>query len=166
MSVSTGQCFVCGDGIVSPGVPGISSDVLFGVCQRCSDRELLEEGGTIYLLRHEPKDGLFPLGTIRVTAAALGALERARQQTWDFLARHVHGDWGEIGRLEETVITEEEVLRGAAATDEDAKLNKVTLHHQRGRLLSIYRTAAGERLWLITELGDVTETVVLTPEEY
>ena len=139
---------------------------LVGVCQRCSDRELLDEGGTIYALRQEPKDALFPVGTISVTAGAIRALERARQQTWDFLARHVQGDWGEIGRLEGTVVTEEEVRGGVAVTDDDAKLNKVTLHNRLGRLLSGYRTAAGEDLLLITELGDGAETVVMLPEEY
>src|SRR5581483_1799814 len=103
MSVLTGQCCVCGGEIVAQGVPGVSCDTLFGVCQRCSDSELLEEGGTIYLLREELADGLFPVGTIRVTARAIQALERSSQQTWDFLARHVQGDWGELGRLEETV---------------------------------------------------------------
>jgi hypothetical protein len=92
----------------------------------------LEEGGAIYLLRQEPRDALFPVGTIRVTAGAVEVLERARQQTWDFLTRHVKGDWGEFGRLEGTAVTEEEVREGAAVTDDDAKLNKIALHHRRG----------------------------------
>ena len=63
----------------------------------------------------------------------------------EFLSRHVRGDWGELPR-------------------EDKDENKLSL--EKGfRLLSSYRTIAGDRLWVITE-ADRSVTTLLLPEEY
>ena len=88
---------------------------------------------------------LFSLGQIVSTPGALGALARANQQPHDFLNRHAAGDWGELG-------------------DEDEAENKYSLEHG-VRILSSYKTAAGEKLWLITE-SDRSVTTLLLPEEY
>ena len=88
---------------------------------------------------------LFPLGQIVATPGALAALERAKQPPTCFLARHAIGDWGE---LEATDVAE----------------NRYSLIHG-FRLLSSYRTDAGEKLWIITE-ADRSATTLLLPEEY
>ena len=88
---------------------------------------------------------LFPLGRIVATPGALDALARANQQPDDFLNRHTVGDWGELG-------------------GEDKAENKYSLEHG-FRILSSYKTAAGEKLWLITE-SDRSVTTLLRPEEY
>ena len=87
---------------------------------------------------------LFPLGQIVVTPGAINALTRANQKPQDFLVRHVNGNWGELSK-------------------EDQAENDYSLQHG-FRLLSSYRTATGEQLWLVTE-ADRTITLLL-PEEY
>jgi hypothetical protein len=87
----------------------------------------------------------FPLGQIVATPGALAELERAKQPPTCFLARHAIGDWGE---LEPTDVAE----------------NEYSVAHG-FRLLSSYRTDAGDRLWIITE-ADWSATTVLLPEEY
>ena len=88
---------------------------------------------------------LFPLGRIVATPRALAALERAKQPAACFVSRHAIGDWGE---LEPTDVAESEysVAHGL-------------------RLLSSYRTDAGERLWIITE-ADRLATTLFLPEQY
>ena len=87
---------------------------------------------------------LFPLGQIVATPGALAALERAKQPPTCFLARHAIGDWGELD-------------------PSDVAENKYSLVHG-FRLLSSYRTDAGETLWIITE-ADRSATLLL-PDEY
>ncbi len=87
----------------------------------------------------------FSLGQIVATPGALEALARANQQPECFLNRHVSGDWGELSH-------------------EDKAENEYSL--QNGfRILSSYKTAAGDKLWLITE-ADRSVTTFLLPEEY
>ena len=88
---------------------------------------------------------LFPLGRIVATPGALDALARANQSPQEFLNRHVTGDWGELG-------------------EEDKAENNYSLKHG-FRILSSYKTTAGEKLWLITE-SDRSLTTLLQPEEY
>ena len=88
---------------------------------------------------------LFPLGYIVATPGALDALARANQSPQEFLNRHVTGDWGELG-------------------NEDKAENNYSLKHG-FRILSSYKTAAGEKLWLITE-SDRSLTTLLQPDEY
>ena len=49
-------------------------------------------------------------------------------------------------------------------SDEDRKENNYSLEHG-FRLLSAYRTHAGDKLWIITE-SDRSVTTLLLPEEY
>lgn len=88
---------------------------------------------------------LFELGRIVATPGALAALERALQKPQEFIDRHVAGDWGEVPQ-EDKVENEVSLLNGY-------------------RLLSAYRTAMGERLWILTE-ADRSLTTILLPQEY
>ena len=91
------------------------------------------------------KQPAFELGQIVATPGALAALKKAGQQPGEFLTRHVHREWGELD-------------------DEDRRENEYSLEHG-FRLLSAYRTNAGDRLWIITE-SDRSATTILLPEEY
>jgi len=97
-------------------------------------------------MQHTTKSPLFSLGQIVATPGALAALEKAGHTPQEFLSRHLQGDWGEL-------------------SDEDRTENELTL--QRGfRLLSSYRTNAGDtKIWVITE-ADRSATTILLPEEY
>ena len=88
---------------------------------------------------------LFPLGRIVATPGALQALEASGEQPSVFLDRHVAGDWGELD-------------------DEDKRENDLSLRNGL-RILSAYTTAAGEKIWIITE-ADRSATTLLLPEEY
>jgi hypothetical protein len=68
---------------------------------------------------------LFPLGQVVATPGALAALEKAGQQPQEFLARHVHGDWGDL-------------------CDEDRNENRLSLE-QGFRLLSSYAFISAPR---------------------
>jgi hypothetical protein len=63
----------------------------------------------------------------------------------EFLDRHVRGDWGEVSKAD------------ARLNDDAVKVGE--------RILSAYKTSAGERLWIITE-ADRSSTCLLLPEEY
>ncbi len=88
---------------------------------------------------------LFPPGDIVATPGALEALEEAGQDPWEFLSRHLVGDWGELD-------------------PHDVRENELSL--QEGfRLLSSYQTSKGKKLWIITE-SDRSVTTILLPSEY
>jgi hypothetical protein len=87
----------------------------------------------------------FSLGSLVATPAALEALGRAGQAPAEFLARHAAGDWGEVDAT-------------------DRKLNDAAVKAGE-RLLSAYKTKAGERIWIITE-ADRSSTCILLPDEY
>lgn len=96
-------------------------------------------------MKQTTKQPLFPLGQIVATPGALAALQKAGQEPHEFLSQHMCGEWGDL-------------------PDEDRKENQFSL--ERGfRLLSSYRTAAGEKVWVITE-ADRSATTLLLPEEY
>ena len=42
------------------------------------------------------KSGLFKPGRILASPACLEELERAGQNLWEFMARHIAGDWGVV----------------------------------------------------------------------
>ena len=86
------------------------------------------------------KQPAFELGQIVATPGALAALKKAGQQPGEFLTRHVNRE-----------------------PDEDRKENDYSLEHG-FRLLSAYRTTAGDKLWIFTE-SDRSVTLLL-PEEY
>jgi len=91
------------------------------------------------------KQPAFELGQIVATPGALAAIKKAGQQPGEFLTRHINRDWGDLDA-------------------EDRKENEYSLEHG-FRLLSAYKTNAGDRLWIITE-ADRSVTTLLLPEEY
>ena len=87
----------------------------------------------------------FSLGQIVATPGALSVLQRAGQSAQEFLARHAVGDWSDLDA-------------------HDRRENALAVR-EGFRLLSAYRTTAGERLWIITE-ADRSVTTLLLPDEY
>ena len=91
------------------------------------------------------KQPLFALGRLVATPGALELLTRAEQTPLEFLAQHSRGDWGEC-------------------CSEDAKENDFSV--KAGfRILSVYSTRTGEKIWIITE-ADRSVTTLLLPSEY
>jgi hypothetical protein len=91
------------------------------------------------------REALFPLGQVVATPGALAALEKAGQTPFEFIARHLRGDWGDLD-------------------ESDRKENELSL--KKGfRLMSSYTTNAAEKIWIITE-ADRSSTTLLLPEEY
>ena len=85
----------------------------------------------------------FRLGRIVATPNALSQLPN--EEILRGVQRHQSGDWGDVG-------------------DEDRQENELSLK-EGFRLLSVYRTAAGVKFWIITE-ADRSATTVLLPEDY
>jgi len=88
---------------------------------------------------------LFRLGRIVATPGALEALAGSGQDAQLFLERHASGDWGQLD-------------------EHDHAENDYSLAYG-FRILSSYRTAAGETIWIITE-ADRSSTCLLRPDEY
>ena len=88
---------------------------------------------------------LFPLGRTVATPGALKTLEESGESPGFFLSRHQRGDWGDVCK-------------------EDGRENEFSLLNN-ARLMSIYETAKGDKLWLITE-ADRSVTTILLPEDY
>ena len=87
----------------------------------------------------------FALGRVTATPEALRAFEKAEQLPAAFLDRHANGDWGEV-------------------PDEDTQENEFSVQHGL-RIISVYTTSAGEKMWVITE-ADRSSTTILLPSEY
>lgn len=84
---------------------------------------------------------LFELGRTVATPGALAALEDADQLPWDFLGRHVKGDWGNL-------------------PPEDIQENEFSLENG-FRLFSAYHTSKGVRIYVITEYDRSVTTILL-----
>ena len=93
---------------------------------------------------------LFPLGKLLATPGALQALAESGENPVQFLDRHINGDWGEVD-ANDGQMNDEAVKDGS-------------------RILSIYQTAKGVRIWIITEAADDSgsrsATTILLPNEY
>jgi hypothetical protein len=87
----------------------------------------------------------FSIGELVATPGALETLADAGQSPMVFVARHIRGDWGDC-------------------CPEDRQANEDALRDGE-RLLSVYRTSMGVKIWVITE-ADRSSTCVLLPEEY
>ena len=87
----------------------------------------------------------FALGETFITPGAQEALDIAGETPIQFLRRHMSADWGEV-------------------SEDDAKENELSLTDG-FRLLSAYRTAKGQKIWIITE-ADRSATTILLPSEY
>ena len=88
---------------------------------------------------------LFPLGRTVATPGALKTIDEAGESPSFFLSRHQRGDWGDV-------------------CPEDARENEFSVLND-FRVMSIYETEKGDKLWLITE-ADRSATTILLPEEY
>lgn len=88
---------------------------------------------------------LFELGQVVITPAAERALIEAGTEADAFLARHHNGDWGNLDK-------------------EDRDENWIALD-KRYRIISVYLTSTGSKIWIITE-RDRSTTTILLPEEY
>ncbi len=88
----------------------------------------------------------FALGQTYITPGAEEALLIAGQTEIEFLRRHMSCDWG------------------SELSEEDVQENELSLK-EGFRLLSAYRTAKGQKLWIITE-ADRSATTILLPSEY
>ena len=93
---------------------------------------------------------LFRLGQTVATPGAIDALQKAGQSPWEFLSRHVAGDWGTV-------------------CDEDKAANETSLKDG-SRILSAYALNTDVKIWVITEAEDDhskrASTTILLPEEY
>ena len=85
------------------------------------------------------------LGQVVLTPGAVEALTISGQGAIEFLKRHVNSDWGDVDA-------------------EDWQANDLAMV-QGTRIISAYRTAAGDKLWIITE-ADRSVTTLLLPSEY
>ena len=96
------------------------------------------------------KKPLFKPGQIVATPGALQALEQAGHGVWEFMSRHVAGDWGIVD-------------------DEDKSANRQSLQDG-SRILSAYLLKSGVKVWIITEAtddhGKRAATTLLLPDEY
>lgn len=99
----------------------------------------------------DSKPPRFPIGLVVATAGATSALLRAGQSHHPFLARHQAGDWGDVC-ASDAAMNDDAIDNGDDADD-------------RGRVLSSYQTALGDRIWVITE-ADRSATTILLPDEY
>src|SRR5215213_8969580 len=105
---------------------------------------LLQTGEEI-LIRELLKPGRFDLGQMVATPGAMEAMERGLHIPPEFLLRHKHGDWGDLGP--DDLAENERALREGS------------------RLFSRYHTRRNDGLWIITE-WDRSVTTLLLPEEY
>lgn len=97
------------------------------------------------------KTPLFRMGQCVATPAALRALEETEEYPWQFLSRHVAGDWG--------IVDEED----KASNDQAVKNGS--------RILSAYLLNDGQTtIWVLTEAeddnGNRAATTILLPENY
>lgn len=88
---------------------------------------------------------LFPLGRTFGTPGAALAMEQAGQSHAQFFTLHQAGFWGEC-------------------CPEDQQANEEAITHG-GRIISVYHTRLGVKLWVITE-ADRSCTTILLPSDY
>ena len=92
----------------------------------------------------------FNPGVILATPGVSAAFEKNHQTPFEFLQRHLAGDWGDL-------------------CDEDRQANDQALLDG-SRLLSAYKLKDGTKVWLITEAcgenGRRESSTFLLPEEY
>jgi hypothetical protein len=106
-----------------------------------------------------------PPGEIVATPMALAAL--GDETVERLLARHLRGDWGECGQMQDVRLTEKVYRLGHLATSDDATLNALAIAQNEGRVLSRYRVG-GQDYYVITDGLGSTEayTAVLRTDEY
>jgi len=88
---------------------------------------------------------LFNPGQIVATPGARDLVDRLGLNPYDYLARHLTGDWGDM-------------------CDEDKAANDRAIGEGE-RIFSAYQVTEEDRLWVISE-ADRSSTCFLLPEEY
>ena len=93
---------------------------------------------------------LFELGKLMATPAALQSIHDSGQEVSEFLNEHIRGNWGVLSEVDR-MNNEEAVATG-------------------DRIYSVYRTANGTKIWIITEPEDESGkrclTTVVLPSEH
>lgn len=87
----------------------------------------------------------FKPGRILITQGASKVLEQEQLDPMTFICRHLTGDWG-------------------LACAEDAQANEEGVN-EGYRIMSVYQTPGGQKVWIITE-ADRSATTLLLPDEY
>lgn len=87
----------------------------------------------------------FPLGSLQATPAALEVLERSGEDPYSLIMRHANCDWG-------------------TCCSADCKANEEAVRMGL-RVLSMFETKLGEKVWVVTE-GDRSSTTVIIPSDY
>ena len=87
----------------------------------------------------------FKLGQMVATPQSITILAQDNMKPLDLIKRHVSGDWGDV-------------------CFEDAEANEAAVKDG-DRILSVYHTSQGEKLYVITE-WDRSVTTVLMADEY
>lgn len=94
---------------------------------------------------NSPSPVRFSLGRLFMTPRAIEALEEAGQSPQEFISRHAKLEQGEL-----------------SSADHKENLFSVDKYL---RIFSAFKTAKGEKLWIITE-ADRSSTTLLLPSEY
>ena len=101
----------------------------------------------------KPSGPRFGPGTVLMTPGVMALIDTEKlefKEVITFFLRHLTGDWGELD-------------------EHDRRRNEEALE-EGSRLFSAYRSAGGEKLWVITEAvndsGARSSTTVLLPDEY
>ena len=97
------------------------------------------------------KNSKFNLGKIVITPGAISALAKSNQDPKTFLERHQSGDWGDL--CEEDKQSNDEALANEGQPEKQQ------------RVMSSYKTGAGEVIWIISE-HNRSSTTLLLPDEY
>jgi hypothetical protein len=88
---------------------------------------------------------LFWPGQVVATPGAIEAIHASGEPPFDFLMRHLTGDWGDL-------------------SEADRQENELSVR-EGFRILSAYTLKTGVKIWLITE-ADRSATTFLLPDEY
>ena len=113
---------------------------------RCeNEMPLTWEEGSVSSFDLSRAKAKFRLGTIVATSWALECFERTGENPFDFLRRHVEGDWGDL-------------------CPEDKEENELSVDEEL-RILSAYHLKDGTKIWIITE-ADRSSTCFLLSSEY
>lgn len=113
----------------------------------------------------------FKIGRSVITRGALAYCEDHNIDYLELLMRHATGDFGDVGKLDNAVLTELERQNGAIETSDDLKLNAIAIESEspQRNILSIYSTPEHResKIWIQTLLADEeTYTAILLPSEY
>ena len=111
----------------------------------------------------------FKLGRVVITCIANDLCERSGLNYIDLLMRHVSGDFGTVGHIDDCVLTDDEFKNGELATEDVFKLNTIAVRLNDGMILSTYPVSGVDNstIWIITMLAGIeTYTTILLPNEY